>query len=108
MLRFNKLLLAALFCLSVVSFSPKPSSPPAVNYCTYGVSSILDDQAGYIIIQGEEITGQTEGVDYSCSPFPRSICTITTRCETVLQVSSDTYHIPKSGDYTSTRGTYQP
>ena len=101
-------LISMLLLLPLLSFTPKADQVKTVNYCTYAVYNIIDNQTGYIVIQGEEITGQVEGVDYNCLSVPRSICTITTRCETVLQISWDEFHIPKSGDYSAQPGQYQP
>lgn len=104
-MRFISLTAAGIaLVLALISATPKKSSDL---YCKFAVSSVIDQSSGYIVIEGTEITGEVEGIDYTCqsSSF---ICTVSQRCWAILQVAENRWHIPINADYTEVQGTYTP
>lgn len=106
-IKFVGLGLALIFVFAS-SFTKKKILYPE---CKYAVDYIIEEGSGYIIFQshssGADITGQTEGVDYSCNAGQfHPTCTITTDCRQVLELFNGQYMI--SGWYNKAQGVYQP
>jgi hypothetical protein len=90
--------------LAFVSATPKKS--PDL-HCKFAVTSVIEKAFGYIIIEGVEITGEVEGVDYTCQSSS-NICTVSQRCWAILQIADNQWHIPINAEYTEVQGTYTP
>jgi hypothetical protein len=106
-IKFIGLGLALIFVFTS-SFVQKKALYPE---CKYAVDYVIEEGNGYIKFQshpsGADITGQVEGVDYSCNAAPfHPTCTITTDCRQVLELFNGEYMIV--GWYNKVQGEYQP
>jgi hypothetical protein len=90
--------------LAFVSATPKKSTDL---HCKFAVSSVIEKSFGYIIIEGTEITGDVEGIDYTCQSSS-SVCTVSQRCWAILQVAENRWHVPINDEYVEVQGTYTP
>ena len=76
-MRFITLTAAGLaLVLALISATPKK---PRDLHCKFAVTSVIQKSAGAIVIQGVEITGQVQGVDYTCLSS-RNVWTVSERC----------------------------
>ena len=104
-MRFISLTAAGMaLVLALISATPKKSRN---QYCKFAVSYVKERAFGYIVIEGTEITGQVEGVDYTCQSSS-NVCTVSQRCWAILQLTENSWHIPINADYTEVQGDYTP